>query len=690
MSDFGARFLSERYPELARSSEVLSASRRTSVLTRKPFNPAEFIDDYNDRVSKIREIADVRERVKANKKLDEEALIQNYLDRFKKILDRKNPSSREIGVKALKRILVKRYVIREADIPDAYLKTKLAILDERGTLGDNNSDNEELQAKIMKEHVSQLIADQQASLEQWVDYLASDRSSYLPDYLKYWVFAGILKLEVYKKTTGTHGSYPERPSGRQRSVKMFPEINEAGLIFIAKAYEQLNDTGEVYFGYNSEIPKNDAATFVTDLSTKKFRDLYGWVQKYVPPITEEEMKITDGEGCGWKTYSSKLGSTGNDVSDALIGKGTGWCIVGSSVAQKTYLDNNSTLHIYFTRAAGGKKPNPRLVIVERDGKLMEVRGIGWHENLDNHILQSPIIKKKLEEFPNGDKFLIIENDARTLAGITQKIQRNEELIKEEIMFLYEINRPIQFFGEKRDPRIDKMRMKRDSKRDVSIIYDCDSSQIAHDISEINGKTKVYIGNIEPTTLKKLIHLNVEHIYTSFPTSKCERYVFSNDTLSSQQIIDRVSDQDLGIDDSTRAMILRLNVSPSVKIRNFVKQLFSKASENDPVEYIQVKVSHLSGENGEPAINELVESAKESGLEPCLPEDGVYFYLKNGDKIKNELIISMNPLTLKEYKGVFYIMQYQGRKVLTCSIKNEYKHWHKDTYVLFRIPKRIRS
>ena len=46
--------------------------------------------------------------------------IENYLDRFKEIIDREDPDERERGMLALKRLLHKNFVIKPDEVLDSY------------------------------------------------------------------------------------------------------------------------------------------------------------------------------------------------------------------------------------------------------------------------------------------------------------------------------------------------------------------------------------------------------------------------------------------------------------------------------------------------------------------------------------------------------------------------------------------
>src|SRR5690606_31733803 len=152
---------------------------------------------------------------------------------------------------------------------------------------------------------------------------------------------------------------------------------------------------------------------------------------------------------GWVTFSREKRrgfNTGQDVANTLAGKGTGWCIAGREIAQGNYLDKGATLHIYYTRDRNGKQTNPRVVIVEMRGKVTEVRGIEWEENIDDYMKAADVIGNKLKELPGGGEFFATDADTKRLTAIDKKVRSGETLNRDELIFLYEINRPIKYFG----------------------------------------------------------------------------------------------------------------------------------------------------------------------------------------------------------------------------------------------------
>ncbi len=129
-----------------------------------------------------------------------------------------------------------------------------------------------------------------------------------------------------------------------------------------------------------------------------------------------------------------------------------------------------------------------------DGKyrIGEVRGVGKNQNIEGCM--TPIITKKLDEFPDKEQYLKKVHDMEYLTKIDQKVKDDLELTKEELAFLYEINAKIEGFGYERDPRIEEIK----EKRNLKIIFDCKEENIGTNISDFDNENKkivCYVGDL---------------------------------------------------------------------------------------------------------------------------------------------------------------------------------------------------
>ena len=123
--------------------------------------------------------------------------VEAYLDRLESI------STDERGVEILKHKILEKYVTKYADIPESYWTAQETEARKRGESGDWAEATPKQKEEVKKKHAETVLADQRASLEQWVDYFASAESNYASKPIKYWIFRNILTLgELIKKKEG--------------------------------------------------------------------------------------------------------------------------------------------------------------------------------------------------------------------------------------------------------------------------------------------------------------------------------------------------------------------------------------------------------------------------------------------------------------------------------------------------------
>ena len=91
---------------------------------------------------------------------------------------------------------------------------------------------------------------------------------------------------------------------------------------------------------------------------------------------------------------------------------------------------------------------------------------------------------------------------RRMTEIENKTKINQPLTREDLIFLYEIDQPIEGFGYDKDPRIEEIRKTRNSKQDAPVMFNCDPNQIATNEREIAENTKAYIGPLFPHIFTK--------------------------------------------------------------------------------------------------------------------------------------------------------------------------------------------
>ena len=451
------KFLKEKY-DLHNKPEVRSAAKRAEVRTgeRVPQKPTE--------------------------------KIQNYLDRFKEIIEREDPEKRERGMQALKKVLYDKFVIKEDEIPESYFNAQQRIAREEGH-GDV-----EISEEFREQATEGIITDQKSSMDVWTDYLSSKDATY-PDWLKYYAFRSMLRMGEYDKE---EKSFTKRTKG---TVKPFPDLNREALAYVLDAVEKKAKEEDID---TSSLDEEKQKEFNDLLRGENFSKLYAFAIERVTPASREQLTEVEGE---WVKYDRN--SDHIPLVQSLQGHGTGWCTAGESTAE-TQLKGGD-FYVYYSHDEDGKPTIPRAAIRTQQGKIAEVRGIAEQQNLDSNI--APVVEEKLQEFPDGEQYEKKTSDMKRLTEIETKNNSGEELTKDDIKFLWEFDSKIEGFGYQRDPRIEEIQDRRDVKEDISFALDVPKDKISITEEEaLRGGMLFHFGglNLERLTSSEGLKLP-EHI-----------------------------------------------------------------------------------------------------------------------------------------------------------------------------------
>lgn len=581
-------FLKEKYG-LHNSQEVKKAAKRTEMRTgeKVPENPAES--------------------------------IQNYLGRFKEIIDRKNPEKRERGMEALKKILHDKFVIKSEEIPEAYFENQKRIAREQGH-GDIEITNE------MRDQLAEvIITDQQSTLDNWIDYLSSGDATY-PDWLKYYAFRSILGMGDYDKEKK---AFAKRSKG---TTKPFPDINREALAYVLDAISQKYGKRHIDM---LALDQEEKKEFEKLLQGENFSKLYAWALEKLTIVPSESLEKVAGK---WIKYPQN--SDHMPLVESLRGFGTGWCTAGESTAEAQL--RGGDFYVYYSFDQKGKPTIPRAAIRMQGNQIGEVRGVAPQQNLDPYI--GSVVQAKLKEFPDGAVYEKKAENMKFLTIIEDKFKTKQELNKKELVFLYEINGSIDGFGYQRDPRIEELRSGRDLKVDMPIIFECAPLQIAHASNEINKDTKAYIGKWGPEVLK-LLPSDITHIYEKFPNKK---------------VFLREIELDSAIKDSKIAK--KILLEKGYQISGWGEEILQKTSfsgEKKNLKLVSFSVESLGFPNGA-TTKEIFEKAKKFGLELAPAEVGPQMRLQYQDQSMGEwLLLAMEPITdSRGGPAVFYLERYE--------------------------------
>ena len=200
----------------------------------------------------------------------------------------------------------------------------------------------------------------------------------------------------------------------------------------------------------------------------------------------------------WIKYD--MGSDYISLWESLQGKNKGWCTAGKETA-KTQLAGGD-FYVYYTKDENGEYKNPRIAIrMNGENEIGEIRGTSKNQNLEPNM--EPILNKKLEEFPDKDKYKKKVHDMKRLTLIEEKQKNNQELTLDDLKFLYEVDSRIEGFGYQKDPRIKEIISKRDKRKDIVFAYGVNEDEVAfskEEWEENKDRIKVYYGNLDLSNL----------------------------------------------------------------------------------------------------------------------------------------------------------------------------------------------
>jgi hypothetical protein len=517
--------------------------------------------------------------------------IQNYLDRFKEILDRKDPEQREMGLRALKKVLHNNFVIHQDQIPESYYDNQGRIAREQGH-GD---------IEVTKEQKKQLaevvIADQKSSLDTWVDYLSGPDATY-PDWLKYFAVRSVVSMGSYDKEKK---EFSKRSNG---TTKPFPDLNREALAYVLDVIEKKTNREHINLNH---LDGEQKESFGKLLAGENFPKLYAWAIDKLTPASAEQLAITKGS---WIKYDQNTDHM--PLVQSLQGHGTGWCTAGESTA-KTQLENGD-FYVYYSEDAEGDLGIPRAAIRMQGGKIAEVRGIAEQQNLDPFI--APIVQEKMKEFPDGASYEKKSEDMKKLTSIENKVTLGQELNQQDLIFLYEMNGTIQGFGYDKDPRIAEILETRDSSADAAIVFACAPDQIANNIDQVNENTIAYIGPWSPAIMHQIPE-TVEHLYEKFPEQQIFRRKLELTPKTPEQYETELTQN-------------------GNKISNYAKDILYKMQpleNNETIDIVSFTVAQLGFESSV-TYAEIKQRALQLGLQLCPPQVGPQLRLDFTEQSQN--------------------------------------------------------
>ena len=347
-------------------------------------------------------------------------------------------------------------VMEYEDIPESYWKQQEQILRDNG----QGRELSEYEKEILAED---LIEKQRESITSWTNYL-SDKNCPYPLWFKVYAFDGISKMS--NTLNLDDADYNRRDNTTALS---FSKLNAE---ILAKVYRQIND----FYGVDKEnwlAQHSDDEKLVSLVKSANFPKLYAKELVDTKVILKTPERTEDVHG-DWFEY--KLG---DEEEIASLAEGTRWCVVDPNVAHNYLVygeyghskstgsdkESNSKAKFIIFRLEDPNSPGvyasngSASIRLDPDGIVDEISGLNDGQAVEDALV--PIVKEKALSLPGGEKYLQKFDDKQALIKLDNKMKEGEDLTKEELSFLYELDCPIATLDTYNieDPRIPELKEK---------------------------------------------------------------------------------------------------------------------------------------------------------------------------------------------------------------------------------------
>ncbi|HMO79145.1 MAG TPA: hypothetical protein PKA96_03125, partial [Candidatus Paceibacterota bacterium] len=365
--------------------------------------------------------------------------LENFFKQQSVTEDSKHQHQPNEAGERYKYLILKHFVTDRQDIPESYFIYKTEYNRVHGITEPINREQEK----------DRIISEQQNRISEWFDYLTqSENNPYTTDF-KYFVMSNVLKLG---SITPEH-TFPKRTKSTTEPI---PELDREALAYV---FDAINSA-------HKNIPNPNTPDFLIQLvkSNASFDKLYGQTIKHLDKEKHKDIENIKGE---WITFTNP-----DKLVQSLYGKRSYLCIAQDSHAKK-YI-NNGPVILFFSEDEEGNNTIPRVAIAtNKSGQVYEVRGTyNANEDIDPYITDT--LEAKLNTLPNGDNSKQKIHDSRMLLSVKVKSERKKPLNKEELRFIYQLDRPIEIFGyqQSRNDIITEILNGRDINADLPILFDC--------------------------------------------------------------------------------------------------------------------------------------------------------------------------------------------------------------------------
>jgi hypothetical protein len=328
--------------------------------------------------------------------------------------------------------------------------------------------------QLIDKYREQIHTDQANSLDKWIDYLTSEGANY-PMWFKYYVFRNITNLTDQIR----NNKFQDRS---RKSFNKFPPIKYEALALVFEA--MANHYGLSRLEKEADNTKLDSETKEHLRGDANFAKLYKKAIDVVDSRSKEILNTTDGQ---WVKYDMvdrynddyEEDDVSEQAYDLTAGTaGTGWCVGGSEGTAEGYL-RGGDFYVYYTKDSNGEYTSPRLAIsMNGSGHnakfTSEIRGVeggaAGDQGVEPEFLD--ILRAKMDEI-NPKDAKEYDKKVENMNRVTEIYARKgEELSKEDLIFLYELEGDIVSFAQQGyDPRVDELLNNRDFMGDLEIIYE---------------------------------------------------------------------------------------------------------------------------------------------------------------------------------------------------------------------------
>lgn len=216
---------------------------------------------------------------------------------------------------------------------------------------------------------------------------------------------------------------------------------------------------------------------------QKVSTLDGIKEDFEEFITLDNLKTygLDGE---WKSYCSK--EEINKLKDEIFKYCPCWSF-------DSHIIDYTKCIVYFSKNKTGKNNIPRIIMyVNSNNEITKVSGREQNSCIEYELLD--ILQEKVYSFSNALDIISKIETLRYISNINDKVCNNMDLTKEEICFLYDIDKKLDigFFGSW-DYRIKDIKEKAGIKKCLAKYYDCEEKNVAVNYKELNEETVVFVG-----------------------------------------------------------------------------------------------------------------------------------------------------------------------------------------------------